>query len=78
MEFLIVGIAVAFNLLILIWKYQNGRPVDATVDATLLGLVTVVFSGSYGALVVGTVASAIVSIFLLIRPIQFRRSRETV
>lgn len=72
MSYVLIGIAVAFNLLIVIWKFKRGRTVDATLDTTLLVLVTTVFSGSYGALVVGTVASALVSVYLLVAPIKIR------
>lgn len=70
MEYLVIGIAVAFNLLIVLWKFKKERILDASVDATLLILVAIVFSGSYGALVIGTVASAVVSVYLLISPIK--------
>lgn len=71
MEYLIIGIAVFFNIAIIKWKFDKGRTTDASVDATLLVLVTVVFSGSYGALVVGTIASALISLYLLISPPKF-------
>ena len=68
MEFLIIGIAVAFNCMIIKVKFERGRIADGALDATLLAILTVVFSGTYGALVVGTIASAFISIFLLINP----------
>ena len=64
----VMGIALAFNLLIILWKFANDRAVDGLIDATLLGLIALFFSGSFDALAVGTVASAIVSIYLLISP----------
>lgn len=68
MEFLLIGLAVAFNCMVIKVKFERGRTADGALDAALLVLITVVFSGTYGALVVGTIASAFISIFLLINP----------
>lgn len=68
MEYILIGITVFFNIAIILWKFEKHRYADASLDATLLVLVALIFSGSYGALVVGTVASALVSIYLLISP----------
>ena len=74
MEIIAIGIAVAFNILIVLWKYQHGRILDATVDGTLLVLVAIVFSGSTAALIIGTIGSAIVSIYLLFSPVGGKRA----
>ena len=68
MEYILIGITVFFNIAIIMWKFEKHRYADASLDATLLVLVALLFSGSYGALVVGTVASALVSLYLLISP----------
>ena len=68
MEYILIGFAVFFNIAVILWKFERARYADATLDAALLIAVAFVFSGSYGALVVGTVASALVSIYLLISP----------
>lgn len=68
LEFIVIGIAVFFNIAVVKWKFDHKRYTDAIVDGTLLVAVTMVFSGSYGALVVGTIASALVSLYLLISP----------
>ena len=70
MEYILIGITVFFNIIIVIWKLEKQRYLDGLLDGFLLILVTIVFSGSYGALVVGTVASALVSLYLLIWPPQ--------
>lgn len=70
MEYILIGVTVFFNIAIILWKFEKHRYADATLDATLLVLVALIFSGSYGALIVGTVASALVSIYLLISPPQ--------
>ena len=71
MGYLIIGLAVAFNMLIIKVKLERKRYEDALFDGLCLTLVTVVFSGSYGGLVVGAVASAIVSLYLLASPPTF-------
>ena len=74
MEFLITGIAVAFNLMVIKWKFEKLRYADASMDALCLFIVTTVFSGTYGSLVVGTIASAIISVYLYIFPPKFTRN----
>ena len=71
MEFLIIGLAAAFNIIVIKAKFERGRVLDGILDAAGLLFVTIVFSGSYGALVVGTIASAIFSIYLMISPPKF-------
>lgn len=58
-------------MLIIKVKLDRKRYEDAALDFTLLVIITVVFSGSYGALVVGTVASFFISIFFLASPPTF-------
>ena len=67
-----MAIAVAFNLMVIKWKYEKKRYSDASLDAACLFTVTTVFSGTYGSLVVGTIASAIISIYLYIFPPKFQ------
>ena len=74
MEFLLVGIAVSFNLLVIKWKYERRRYGDAILDAVCLFIVTSVFSGTYGALVIGTIASAIISVYLYFNPPKFTKT----
>lgn len=68
MEYAIIGVAVALNLIIILWKFNQSRIFDGIIDSVLLGLVATVFSGSYGALVIGTIGSLIVSLYLLLSP----------
>lgn len=65
---LAVGVAVAFNLLVIKVKYDKGRYADALLDFGLLALIAVFFSGSFNALVTGTIASAIISVYLFFSP----------
>jgi hypothetical protein len=68
MEFLLIGLAVAANIIFILFKYERKRYADATLDFILLIVVTIIFSGSYGALVVGTIASLVISIYLYANP----------
>ena len=70
MELFIIGVAVALNLLIVIWKFQASKYIDAAIDGSLLILVALVFSGSPAALIIGTIGSLIVSIYLIFKPMS--------
>jgi uncharacterized membrane protein YczE len=73
MDLIIIGIAVAFNLIIVLRKAQAGQYLNALVDGTLLGLVAVFFSVSTAALIIGTIGSLLVSIYLSFFPVGGRR-----
>lgn len=68
MEIMIIGIAVAFNFLVIYAKINLKRWLDAALDCALLTIISFLFSGTYAGLVVATIASAIVSIVLFINP----------
>ena len=65
-----LGIAVAFNFIILIHKYRKSRYFDATLDLCILAAICFVFKGTFSALVTGTVASMLVSFYLLFKPVK--------
>lgn len=73
MELIIIGVCTFFNIAIIKWKYDRGQKKNAFLDATLLGGVMFVFSGSLGALQIGTVASALVSLYLIASPLKEAR-----
>jgi hypothetical protein len=73
MEFLIIGIATALNIIIIKMKLEKKRWEDATLDASLLVLITIVFGGSYAGLVVGTIASMVISFYLYASPPTFTK-----
>jgi hypothetical protein len=54
-------------------KFEQKRWEDASLDLGLLILVTLVFGGSYAGLVVGTISSMIISIYLYASPPTFTR-----
>lgn len=68
MELFIIGFIVAANIIFILFKLKKNRTADAILDIMLLILITAVFSGSYASLVVGTVASLIISIYLYANP----------
>jgi hypothetical protein len=68
MEFAIIGIAVAFNFLVIKYKFEKKRYADGVLDVVLLTIISFLFAGSFGGLVVATVASAIISIILYAFP----------
>ena len=67
-QVLIIGGAVAFNVLIIKHKLEKFRYADAALDTAVLFVLAILFAGSLGGLQVATVASAIVSIYLWYNP----------
>ena len=65
---IIVSISVLLNIAFIKFKIERERYLDATIDSSLLILVMVVFSGSFSALVVGTISSMMISIYLWFSP----------
>lgn len=68
MEYIFIGIAVAFNFMVIYFKLQRHRYADAILDVSLLAIISFLFAGSFGGLVVATVASAIISCVLFFFP----------
>ena len=69
MELLLLGLMVSCNFIVLIKKYRLHRYADATLDMSLLAILCFLFSGSFNALTVGSLASLFISIYLYFRPI---------
>lgn len=68
MEFLILGIVSALNFIFILHKFQKKRFEDATLDSLLFVGVVVLFNGTYAGMVVGMIASLLVSIYLYFNP----------
>ena len=66
--FALIGFAVAFNCLVIKHKLEKQRWADGLLDAALLILLSVLFMGSFGGLVVATIASALISVYLYVFP----------
>ena len=73
MEFLLLGLATAFNFGVLVRKLRLHRYFDAIVDASTMAIICVLFSGTFSALAVGMVASMTFSIYLYFFPVHFPR-----
>lgn len=69
--FLLIGLAVAFNFCIIIRKYRLHRYFDAFLDMSILAIICFLFSGTFSALVTGTIASMFVSFYLYFNPLTF-------
>lgn len=77
--FIIIGICVAFNFIVLIRKYRLKRYMDACLDMFIFICICFLFSGSFSALVTGTIASMFVSFYLYFNPVtllEFTRDEE--
>lgn len=71
-SFILIGLAVAFNFCVIIRKYRLHRYFDALLDLTILAIICVLFSGTFSALVTGTIASMFVSFYLYFNPVTFK------
>ncbi len=63
-----MGLTLAFNILIIYVKFRYDRYGDALLDTAALVTLAIVFGSSTQALMIGTIASAIISIFLYFFP----------
>lgn len=71
MEYLILGIVVAVNFIIIKMKLAAARWEDAIFDIAIFLIIMALFSGSYAGLVVGCVASLFISIYFYASPPEF-------
>ena len=71
MDAFLIGIAAAFNLLVILKKLEAKRYQDASFDAAFLFLLSVMFGGTLGGMIVATIASAFTSMYLYINPPSF-------
>jgi uncharacterized membrane protein len=71
MEYIIIAIAAIFNLIIIKVKLERKRYEDALFDGAVLFILSSVFAGTYGGMVIATIASAIGSLYLLACPPKF-------
>ena len=61
---IIFGVIGAFNMLVILIKYKMGRYSDAILDGGILFLLNSMAAGTVTGMMVATIASFIVSIFL--------------
>lgn len=74
MEYGILAIVLAFDLMIVKWKFEHNRYADAIVDVTCLAVLSWFMGGSLGGEIVATIAAFIISIYLLIYPPKFTQA----
>jgi hypothetical protein len=65
---ILMGIALFFNIFSIKWKLENERYGDAALDAVVLVLLGWVFGSTLSGLAIATVASGIMSVYLLVSP----------
>lgn len=65
MEFILFGIMTAFNFGIILSKIQKRQYLNAVIDAMIMVVICVLFSGSFAALATGMTASAVFSLYLI-------------
>ena len=71
MEALVIGIATAFNFIVIMFKFKRGRWEDAIFDTLIFIVISYMFAGTISGMSVGMVASAVVSIWLWFDPPNF-------
>lgn len=71
MEAAVIGIATAFNFIVILFKFKRHRYEDACFDLAIFTVISYMFAGTISGMSVGMVASAIVSIWLWFDPPKF-------
>ena len=67
---ILAGIATFFNVAMIMHKFQKGDNANALIDFGVLAGVMYIFKGSFSALAVGVIASALFSVYLLFKPLD--------
>jgi len=70
-EAILIALATVFNIMIIKWKLGKKRYEDAAFDFTILLILAMLFSGSLGGLVIATITSFFVSLYLILSPPTF-------
>lgn len=74
-EILVMGLALAFNIVVVMWKLRHERVIDGLLDLSLLGVLMWLTAGTLTGMLVGTIASFIVSTYLLVYPVKLPHIR---
>ena len=64
MEVLVIGLATAFNFIVILAKFKQERYIDALIDITIFIAISSMFTGTISGMSVGMVGSMVVSIWL--------------
>ena len=70
------GIATAFNIIIIKYKFDKGRNADAILDLAILLLLSFVFSSTVSGMEIGMIASMLFSLYLLYSPFELSSFEE--
>ena len=68
MELALLGIATAFNFIVLKMKIESKRYGDATLDIIAILILSFIFGGTLGGMMIAMVASAVISLYLYFYP----------
>ena len=72
MEFLLLGMAMGFNIIIIVIKFKAKQYSNGFLDIFAFAVLTGLLGGTLGGMVIATISSAIFSIYLLVSPVSFR------
>lgn len=67
MEYLILGFITAFAIVIWNFKWKRGRFGDLFQDIGATLFLVFIFGGTMGGMIIGMIAAAFISVFLLLR-----------
>lgn len=67
MEALIIAVIAGLNLIVVYWELEKRRFTTAALDISALVTLSVMFGQSTGGMVIATISSAMLSLFLLIK-----------
>lgn len=76
MEYLILGLVVAINFIIIKMKLDKKRWEDAVFDIAVLLIIMALFRGSFAGLIVGSVASLFMSLYFFASPPTFFTGKD--
>jgi NhaP-type Na+/H+ or K+/H+ antiporter len=74
MEYLIIGIATGFNILLVISKFRRKYYDEAFIEISTLLFISYLFQGTLGGVIIGMIGSVVVSIYLIVT----RKSRKGI
>lgn len=69
-----MGVATFFNFIILLWKFNRQRYSDLAFDVATLVIISWLFSGTLGGMIVAMIASALISLYLIAFPPNFMKA----
>jgi hypothetical protein len=78
MDALIIGIATAFNFIIIKWKIEKTRYGDAILDISSILTLAYIFGGTLGGMMVAMIASVIISLYLYKYPPNFLGNKNII